>query len=161
MPPKSPGRDGALRRPPGETLSRRIEACRRSPAASAGPDCHFQFLATSATGRRLQRVVPGKKNAGQRGSRPAFFVDLQQRLNCALPSRVLQALVSFNSKGLTACLKSRRISGLAVDLFNPAEAGRILLRKEVIQPQVPLRLPCYDFIPVTAHSVGGCLPLLG
>ena len=23
-----------------------------------------------------------------------------------------------------------------------------LLRKEVIQPQVPLRLPCYDFIPV-------------
>src|SRR5215475_9509491 len=32
-----------------------------------------------------------------------------------------------------------------------------LLRKEVIQPQVPLRLPCYDFIPVTTHSVGGCL----
>ena len=23
------------------------------------------------------------------------------------------------------------------------------LKKEVIQPQVPLRLPCYDFIPVT------------
>ena len=35
------------------------------------------------------------------------------------------------------------------------------LRKEVIQPQVPLRLPCYDFIPVTAHSVDGCFPLLG
>src|SRR5215212_7005050 len=32
-----------------------------------------------------------------------------------------------------------------------------LLRKEVIQPQVPLRLPCYDFIPVTAHTLGGCL----
>ena len=32
----------------------------------------------------------------------------------------------------------------------------VLLRKEVIQPQVPLRLPCYDFIPVTAHSVGRC-----
>ena len=24
----------------------------------------------------------------------------------------------------------------------------LLLYKEVIQPQVPLRLPCYDFIPV-------------
>src|ERR1700734_288138 len=34
-----------------------------------------------------------------------------------------------------------------------------LLRKEVIQPQVPLRLPCYDFIPVTAHTLGPCLPL--
>ena len=26
-------------------------------------------------------------------------------------------------------------------------------RKEVIQPQVPLRLPCYDFTPVTKHTV--------
>jgi hypothetical protein len=30
----------------------------------------------------------------------------------------------------------------------------LLLRKEVIQPQVPLRLPCYDFIPVTLHTFG-------
>src|SRR5262245_2606883 len=35
---------------------------------------------------------------------------------------------------------------------------RNLLRKEVIQPQVPLRLPCYDFTPVTVHSLGACLP---
>ena len=33
-----------------------------------------------------------------------------------------------------------------------------LLRKEVIQPQVPLRLPCYDFIPITSHTFGTCLP---
>ena len=31
-----------------------------------------------------------------------------------------------------------------------------LLRKEVIQPQVPLRLPCYDFIPITSHTFGAC-----
>ena len=35
---------------------------------------------------------------------------------------------------------------------------RLLLRKEVIQPQVPLRLPCYDFIPVTGHTFGVSLP---
>ena len=29
--------------------------------------------------------------------------------------------------------------------------------KEVIQPQVPLRLPCYDFAPVTELTFGGCL----
>ena len=34
-------------------------------------------------------------------------------------------------------------------------------RKEVIQPQVPLRLPCYDFTPVTNHSLGGCLLAVG
>jgi hypothetical protein len=31
------------------------------------------------------------------------------------------------------------------------------LRKEVIQPQVPLRLPCYDFTPVTDPTVVACL----
>ena len=34
----------------------------------------------------------------------------------------------------------------------------MILRKEVIQPQVPLRLPCYDFTPVTDHSLGTYLP---
>ena len=29
----------------------------------------------------------------------------------------------------------------------------IILRKEVIQPQVPLRLPCYDFTPVADPTV--------
>jgi hypothetical protein len=33
-------------------------------------------------------------------------------------------------------------------------------RKEVIQPQVPLRLPCYDFTPVADLTVVGCLPRL-
>ena len=33
-----------------------------------------------------------------------------------------------------------------------------ILRKEVIQPQVPLRLPCYDFTPVSKPTVVTCLP---
>ena len=33
-----------------------------------------------------------------------------------------------------------------------------ILRKEVIQPQVPLRLPCYDFTPVINHTVVSDLP---
>src|SRR5437899_79294 len=31
------------------------------------------------------------------------------------------------------------------------------LRKEVIQPQVPLRLPCYDLVPITGFIFGACL----
>ena len=33
-----------------------------------------------------------------------------------------------------------------------------LPRKEVIQPQLPLRLPCYDFVPVASPTFGGCVP---
>jgi hypothetical protein len=39
-----------------------------------------------------------------------------------------------------------------------APSVRDILRKEVIQPQVPLRLPCYDFTPVTEPTVAACLP---
>ena len=36
-----------------------------------------------------------------------------------------------------------------------------LPRKEVIQPQVPLRLPCYDFTPVTSQTLDAPLPTVG
>ena len=35
---------------------------------------------------------------------------------------------------------------------------RLCFLKEVIQPQVPLRLPCYDFTPVMNHTVVNALP---
>ena len=37
----------------------------------------------------------------------------------------------------------------------------MLPRKEVIQPQVPLRLPCYDFTPITTQTLDGSLPKVG
>ena len=42
----------------------------------------------------------------------------------------------------------------------PSELGATAgtsLRKEVIQPQVLLQLPCYDFTPITDHTMGSCL----
>ena len=39
----------------------------------------------------------------------------------------------------------------------PEALSAVILRKEVIQPQVPLRLPCYDFTPVAEPTVVACL----
>ncbi len=40
-----------------------------------------------------------------------------------------------------------------------AEAARqLLLRKEVIQPHLPVRLPCYDFVPIAGPTFDGSLP---
>ncbi len=38
-----------------------------------------------------------------------------------------------------------------------ARFSKVVLRKEVIQPQVPLRLPCYDLVPITGFIFGACL----
>ncbi len=48
--------------------------------------------------------------------------------------------------------KERSIPGTSPSAFFP------ILRKEVIQPQVPLRLPCYDFTPVADPTVVSFLP---
>ena len=40
----------------------------------------------------------------------------------------------------------------------PADA---LPRKEVIQPHLPVRLPCYDFTPLTLHTFDASAPRRG
>jgi hypothetical protein len=42
----------------------------------------------------------------------------------------------------------------------PARPGmrQVLLRKEVIQPHLPVRLPCYDFVPIAGPTFDGSLP---
>ena len=38
------------------------------------------------------------------------------------------------------------------------EVMQMLLRKEVIQPHLPVRLPCYDFVPIASPTFDSSLP---
>ena len=49
-------------------------------------------------------------------------------------------------KGYMATSHARSVSAMTFSL-----------RKEVIQPQVLLRLPCYDFTPIMNYTLGGCV----
>jgi hypothetical protein len=62
------------------------------------------------------------------------------------------------------CYGKRNEDGGVPHLFSILDASiaretvwRSILRKEVIQPQVPLRLPCYDFTTVADPTVVGCI----
>ena len=48
--------------------------------------------------------------------------------------------------------------GHVLAILRPATiaANRVLLRKEVIQPHLPVRLPCYDFTPIIGPAFDGC-----
>ena len=39
--------------------------------------------------------------------------------------------------------------------------GLDIPRKEVIQPHLPVRLPCYDFVPVSSPALDASLPKVG
>ena len=41
------------------------------------------------------------------------------------------------------------------------QTARKLLRKEVIQPHLPVRLPCYDFVPIADPTFDSSLPTRG
>ena len=43
----------------------------------------------------------------------------------------------------------------------PKTERQVLLRKEVIQPHLPVRLPCYDFVPIAGPTFDGSLPTRG
>ena len=75
------------------------------------------------------------------------------RVGLSKPNSGEESVLSFQPDPCSCELVTR------IDRVRWHEASRIS-RKEVIQPQVPLRLPCYDFTPVTSHSLGGCLTRL-
>ena len=81
----------------------------------------------------------------------------------AIPSgcKHLCGVLRFDGRltGAIYVLKStgRFISRQVKDLSGASYQFHSFLRKEVIQPQVPLRLPCYDFTPVIDHTVVSAL----
>jgi hypothetical protein len=53
--------------------------------------------------------------------------------------------------------RKRRTSPTEADAGQPHHSVR-LLRKEVIQPHLPVRLPCYDFVPIAGPTFDDSLP---
>lgn len=70
------------------------------------------------------------------------------RVGLSKPNSGEESVLSFQPDPCSCELVTR------IDRVRWHEASRIS-RKEVIQPQVPLRLPCYDFTPVINPTVVG------
>ena len=69
------------------------------------------------------------------------------------PRRVFSFYYSSKSQLLSLDAEQRNADASA-SLLAPSGGG--FLKKEVIQPLVPQRLPCYDFIPVAELALGAC-----
>ena len=59
--------------------------------------------------------------------------------------------------GADAASKGARRNDARSDGRLRAGFSKEVLRKEVIQPQVPLRLPCYDLVPIRSFIFGAYL----
>ena len=52
---------------------------------------------------------------------------------------------------------SNHLETLARAVALDARRRQMLLRKEVIQPHLPVRLPCYDLVPIAGPTFDGSL----
>ena len=52
------------------------------------------------------------------------------------------------------CLRANPVLVTTHTSCEASGASNLSVRKEVIQPQVPLRLPCYDLVPITSLALG-------
>lgn len=89
--------------------------------------------------------------AGLAGSRP-----FRAPMNSFDESLACEQVCKPSRAAGVACLRDRVGSMWLPRPFGHG-ALEIILRKEVIQPQVPLRLPCYDLVPITGFIFGACL----
>ena len=107
--------------------------------------------------RRLAAPLTGEEWQERSDSEVRAFGDVPGRRSISgwsedLPARptwrVARTIVAIN---LGAC-----------NVASPPRVGDSELpRKEVIQPHLPVRLPCYDFVPITDPTFDGCLLAVG
>lgn len=79
----------------------------------------------------------------------------------AVPTRSVACFISLYAPDPHP-LQAKAIHRIAQNSVNrDMRAGLslvVLLRKEVIQPHLPVRLPCYDFVPIADPTFDGSLP---
>ena len=83
------------------------------------------------------------------GPEQSLKIEQQQILILKISPSFLWVFLSVKPFRLTTLLYGLRLC------FSLRKA--VLHRKEVIQPHLPIRLPCYDFTPITSFTFGGVL----
>ena len=143
--------------------------------APASPLCNEGKTPDAVTAPRPHRVSTRRLGAHrQLDSRQNPSRDPDARSVCDPSARRTAARLEFTSSG-------RRVDRLGVSpprRRTPYDAGpplrllgrvpsiargvghdgQVSLRKEVIQPHLPVRLPCYDFVPIAGPTFDGSLP---
>lgn len=148
-----------------EPPTSRLSSARSNQLSYKPLDCAVNRLSpprrTSRKADRPSRLVPRPRGApapegcdAARERKSKSFAE-ERETKAADPLKVCATV-----RLTIFCLVPRELKGRGST--DPSEDGRafpleFFLRKEVIQPQVPLRLPCYDFTPVADPTVVACL----
>ncbi len=130
----------------------------RSQSATKPPSCQSKPGAEPQSPLRVTRThpVPQDPTACQTPGHPTSSSRLPEGSCTRRGHAASGQLVSVPPLSSTSARTSERGSGPASKL-----AGQVLLRKEVIQPHLPVRLPCYDFVLIADPTFDSSLLAVG
>ena len=111
---------------------------RSSPAPLSGTGDKFERTPHT-------RVAPSKRNS-----------DVRQLRVPVVPARAAEA--EGRGRDESVAPTNQCSTWELPDLETNTRPSSVLLRKEVIQPHLPVRLPCYDFTPIADPTFDGSLP---
>ena len=150
------------------------------PAVAGGPQCPGRGAGSSpSTGRRPRpppraggqlRLIARRVSSSHRVCGcccPAGKVHRNRRLASVRRPAMMRSRPPrmAGPRGGTATARAEGRPGAGpmwlmgpsrVETLSGTHGQSVILRKEVIQPQVPLRLPCYDLVPITSFTFGAC-----
>ena len=90
-------------------------------------------------------------------SRRSLKTEQQRRTNLVISTKRREC-VTFWSISITAPISFDRTSlQVLTEAYASFSLCHFLHRKEVIQPHLPIRLPCYDLTPIIESTFGSCL----
>lgn len=119
-----------------------IDAC--SPTASGS--------SVDTVRGKQPKLIPQDPTVCQARSRPLLEVPA--------PKGVLTSIVNdrpTSRRPLVSCTAWNERPRTAQWTPRTKPDSQMLLRKEVIQPHLPVRLPCYDFVPIASPTFDGSL----
>ena len=118
---------------------------------------HHQSGATTRTPNPPQTQEAKSRHPPLTRSRPAGLLS-QSPIVCPAVSR---SSVSHTTSHCLLCTKPRPLQAKGSSRHQGWPTATpffvVLLRKEVIQPHLPVRLPCYDFVPIADPTFDGSL----
>jgi hypothetical protein len=111
----------------------------------------------------LRRAVGRNRSLSTRILKSAIYHYFRCQIAMTLAARESQGVNARNRIREFGCVEASDLRRFSIGsaLREPKFEERPIYSrsvKEVIQPQVPLRLPCYDFAPVTALAFGRLPP---
>lgn len=115
-------------------------------------------LSKFQTPRKHQTQHPPKE-AGLISQGPTVCQLIHQRAPPRFPhpQQKLQTVLRSATRRLQRSSMIPLVNTTIATWTDARRAGHVLLRKEVIQPHLPVRLPCYDFVPIASPTFDGSL----